>query len=145
MEQKLEIRKFIWANTTPFFGWTFTSRLKKKKKKEKKKKKKETLAVRLFSFKPKKGHVSLHVYLKLLNTLVTRLSIVSFLSHQKVREIKLILSADSIWQGQWPNLGLGSTVGERASFRTPILLVNWTEAQNELKLDNKLFSYSWLL
>ena len=96
MEQKLEIRKFILANTTLSSVRTFTSRLKKKNSKTKETKKTETLAGRLLSFKPNKGHVILHVYFKLLNALVTRLIIVSFLSHQQVREIKLILSADSI-------------------------------------------------
>ena len=32
-----------------------------------------------------------------------RSSVVSFLSYQQVRETKLILFADSIWQGQWPS------------------------------------------
>ena len=67
---------------------TFTSRQKKKKE----------LAVRLVPFKPKRDertkgrHMSLYVYFKL----KTRSSVVSFLSYQQVREIKLILFADSI-------------------------------------------------
>ena len=60
MGQKLEIRKFILANTTPFFGSNFHVQTEKKKTKQNKTtiKKTETLAVRQLSFKPKKGHVS---------------------------------------------------------------------------------------
>ena len=74
MEQKLEIRKVILANTIAFFGSNFHVQTEKKKTKTKTKNRfTETLAVRLvrIPFKPKKGHVSLHVYFKLLNVLVT--------------------------------------------------------------------------
>ena len=146
MEQKLEIRNFILANTTPFFGSNFHVQTEKKKQQNKTNKKNRNACCQAIIVQAKQRTREFACLFQTFKCVGDKINyrVLSFSSAGKGNKINplcrqyltIIKGSGQAWDRP-PQWGKGPRFARRFS-----ILINWTEAQNGLKLDNKLFGYS---